>query len=295
MILALFVACGRNAAQGTAGPSLSIRSLLVVAHPDDEYEMAGTVYRIAKELGGVVDQVIITDGEGGFRYSLLASRYYGVNLTDEAVGRADLPHIREQEARQAAKVLGIHSQWFLNERDDHFTVDEKEAIASWNVPKVSAELDDRLRKGKYDFVFVLLTPENDHGEHKAATILTLRAVEALPPPTRPVVIGALAGPDENPAYTQLKGFPITATTTRRPMFHFDRDTHFGFNDALSYQIIVDWVIAEHKSQGLFQTKPGQDRFENFWLFAMDDPAATHRARELFQQITSTKTPTVSER
>jgi LmbE family N-acetylglucosaminyl deacetylase len=38
--------------------------LLVVAHPDDEYTFAATVYRVAKELGGAVDEVIITDGAG---------------------------------------------------------------------------------------------------------------------------------------------------------------------------------------------------------------------------------------
>jgi len=46
------------------------RVLLVVAHPDDESEMAGTIYRLTKELSGVVDQVIVSDGEGGFRYAV---------------------------------------------------------------------------------------------------------------------------------------------------------------------------------------------------------------------------------
>jgi hypothetical protein len=63
-----------------------VRVLLVVAHPDDEYEVAGTVYRISKELFGTVDQVIITDGEAGYRYSSLAVPYYGIDLTNEAVG-----------------------------------------------------------------------------------------------------------------------------------------------------------------------------------------------------------------
>jgi len=49
-----------------------VRVLLVVAHPDDEYEVASTVYRISKELFGTVAQVIITDGEAGYRYSSLA-------------------------------------------------------------------------------------------------------------------------------------------------------------------------------------------------------------------------------
>src|SRR6266513_5463315 len=64
------------------------RVLIVVAHPDDESCFAATVYEIAHNLGGTVDQLVITNGEGGYRYSLLAESYYGVKLTDEAVGRA---------------------------------------------------------------------------------------------------------------------------------------------------------------------------------------------------------------
>ena len=43
------------------------KALLVVAHPDDEYYFAATVYRMAVQSGGTVDELIITDGEGGFR------------------------------------------------------------------------------------------------------------------------------------------------------------------------------------------------------------------------------------
>ena len=38
--------------------------LIVVAHPDDEYAFAATIYRITRELGGIADQVIITNGGG---------------------------------------------------------------------------------------------------------------------------------------------------------------------------------------------------------------------------------------
>ena len=272
----------QNSAGG--GRAHAPKSLLIVAHPDDEYELAGTVYRIATELGDVVDQVIITDGEGGFRYSSLAARYYGVNLTNEQIDRANLPRIREQEARQAAKVLGIRHQWFLGEHDDHFTVNVKEALAMWNIPKVSAELDATLRNGRYDFVFVLLPTADDHGEHKAATLLALKAVEALPQADRPTVIAAQASPKTDLKYTSLESYPITATTTATPVFDFDRDAHFGFHNALSYQIVVDWVIAEHKSQGLFQTKAGQDRFESFWLFSTNSAVNVSRAEKLFHEI-----------
>jgi LmbE family N-acetylglucosaminyl deacetylase len=116
---------------------ISNRVLLVVAHPDDESEMAGTIYRITNELSGVVDQVIISDGEGGFRYSSLAGRYYGADLANEAVGRSLLPRIRRDEARRAARILGIQRQWFLNERDDHFTLNVEEVFQkSWKTDRI---------------------------------------------------------------------------------------------------------------------------------------------------------------
>jgi hypothetical protein len=52
----------------------SANGLIVVAHPDDDYYFAATVYRMAVQLHGQVDELIITNGEGGFRYSILAER-----------------------------------------------------------------------------------------------------------------------------------------------------------------------------------------------------------------------------
>lgn len=262
-----------------------IRALLVVAHPDDEYEMAATIYRITKERSGVVDQVIITDGEGGYRYSYLASRYYGVNLTNEATGRADLPHIRQEEARGAARILGIRHQWFFNERDDHFTTSLQDALQTWHAQRILGELSEKLRKGHYDdVVFVLLPTADTHGEHKAASLLALRAVDQLPASERPAVVGAEADRAGTISYQMLAGYPITATLSSQPQFHFDRDVHFGFRNALTYEIVVDWVIAEHKSQGLFQTKCGQDRFENFWVFSFGGGPSLARANSVFDQI-----------
>ena len=53
------------------------RLLIVVAHPDDEYAFAATTYRLTRELGWTADQVVITDGESGYRYSALAEAVYG--------------------------------------------------------------------------------------------------------------------------------------------------------------------------------------------------------------------------
>ena len=89
-----------------------LKVLLTVAHPDDEYTFAATVYRIAKELQGTVDQVVITNGEAGYRYSSLAEQYYRASLTTESVGRALLPEIRRRETLAAGKVLGIRRHHF---------------------------------------------------------------------------------------------------------------------------------------------------------------------------------------
>ena len=263
LIVALLT--GMTIAQNGASPEEAapkpVRVLLVVAHPDDEYEMAGTVYRISRELSGTVDQVIITDGEAGYRYSSLAVPYYGIDLTNEAVGRARLPRIRREEARRAGRILGIQHQWFLNETDDRFTLDAGEFLhRSWHEQRILHFLQHRLSKGHYDFVFVLLPSKQTHGEHKAASILALEAVEQLPESQRPIVLGAQAAGDDAAPYAPLPGYSITATNSPKPQFQFDRDTRFGYRESLSYQIVVDWVIAEHKSQGLFQTRCQQDRF-----------------------------------
>jgi LmbE family N-acetylglucosaminyl deacetylase len=285
--LASGTATARNAGSSPKQAEAGVRVLLVVAHPDDEYEMAGTVYRISKELSGSVDQLIITNGEAGYHYSSLADRYYGVNLTDESVGRARLPRIRREEARRAGRILGIRHQWFLNEKNDHFTIDADEVLnRTWHTERVLANIQQRLRKGHYDFVFVLLPADETHGEHKAASILTLKAVEQLPAHQRPVVLGAQAGANQSETFHTLPGYSLTATNTAGPQFQFDRDIRLGYRESLSYQIVVGWVIAEHKSQGLFQTRCRQDRFENFWLFTMNRESASNETVLLFATISA---------
>jgi N-acetylglucosamine malate deacetylase 2 len=262
-----------------------VRILLVVAHPDDEYEMAGTVYRIAKELSGTVDQLILTDGEAGYRYSSLADKYYDLDLTDESVGRKQLPRIRKEEAERAARILGIRHQWFLNQKDEHFTLSAKEVLEkTWDQDVVLRTIVRHLHEGHYNFVFVLLPTKDTHGEHKAASILTLRAVRQIPAEQRPVVLGAQASGSDSGTYQPLSEYPLTATIAAAPSFHFDRDVRFGYDNSLSYQIVVDWVIAEHKSQGLFQTRCMQDRFENFWIFSGSGNNTPKAAESLFVAI-----------
>lgn len=265
-----------------AGEQPGPKVLLVVAHPDDEYYFAGATYRIAQELHGAVDQVIITNGEGGFRYATLAERVYGVPLTDEATGRSRLPQIRRQEVLAAGKILGIRNHYFFDELDQKFTLDAAEALNKiWNCGNVRSKLREILNRNRYDFVFTLLPRGTTHGHHQAATLLTLEIIAGMPPGERPVVLGAEPGTaDHVDSYSALAPFPLSATTTAAPALVFNRLQKFGYQNALHYEIVVQWVIAEHKSQGMFQNDAGKHDVENFWRFTTGPEDADLRTRDL---------------
>jgi LmbE family N-acetylglucosaminyl deacetylase len=260
--------------------------LLVVAHPDDEYNFAATTYRIARELGGTVDEVVITNGEGGYRYSSLAEKIYGLQLTREEVGRSHLPAIRKQESLRAGRILGIRRHYFLNQKDQQFTVDAEAANGAWNVRLVSVFLDHLLAREHYDFVFALLPTEETHGHHQAATLLALQAVARLPENERPASLGAeAANHDEQAArFAGRSQYELTRTAADTPAFIFDRRTTFGFHDALNYGIVVNWLVAEYKSQGLFQTDIGKHDQERFWLFALGGSRAISAVSKLSEEL-----------
>jgi N-acetylglucosamine malate deacetylase 2 len=270
------------------------RVLIVVAHPDDESCFAATVYEITHNLGGVVDQMVITNGEGGYRYSLLAEPVYGVALTDEAVGRAALPEIRKRELLEAGRVLGIANHFFLDERDVRYTQDIEEVLGEhWRAGVVQPEVERRIATGHYDFVFTLFPSPETHGGHKAATITALNAVqqtaERRPVGRMPVVLGCQTA-QSGAAEPSWAGFQSARHPFRTlpGVFVTDREVKFGFRDALDYQIIVNWVIAAHKSQGAFQTEMNRADREEFVILesgAADGAAdEAERARRLFHAL-----------
>jgi N-acetylglucosamine malate deacetylase 2 len=277
----------------TSHPHLSVESapapkiLLVVAHPDDEYYVAATVFRLSRELGATVDQVIITNGEAGYRYSALAEAIYGLPLTQESVGRDALPAIRRQETLAAGRILGIRHHHFLEQKDHCYTLDASETLNQvWCREQVLQSLQRILSAENYDFVFTLLPREDTHGHHQAATLLTLEAVDLLPSGQRPVVLGAEA--TEGSAFSHFSGLrqlPRTRTLSPLPLLSFDRRRSVGAEVALRYATIVHWIIAEHKSQGLFQNDVGRHDFERFWLFATGPSDAPRRLQQLSGLLT----------
>ncbi|HYW43458.1 MAG TPA: PIG-L family deacetylase [Bryobacteraceae bacterium] len=268
---------------GASGPKI----LMVVAHPDDEYAFAATTYRLVRELGWSADQVVITNGESGYRYSALAEAFYGMTLADERNGRARLPDLRKEEAIRAGKILGIRQHYFLDQRDLGFSRDAATADASnWDRPHLLAVLGDLLARERYHAVFTLLPTVQTHGHHRAATILALEAAARLPEDQRPLFFGVEPQARAN-APLQFGGLPsqpLTATQSAEPVLTFDRATPFSRQAALNYQVVVNWVIAEHKSQGLFQMDAGQHDLERFWLFAVSGGNAVQRVSQLRAQL-----------
>jgi LmbE family N-acetylglucosaminyl deacetylase len=258
------------------------KTLLVVAHPDDEYYFAATVYRMAVQLGGRVDELIITNGEGGFRYSTLAEPFYRKSLTTEAIGRKELPAIRRKEAINAGKVLGIQKHFFLGQKDQSFTTDGEEGPNhEWNSELITTKKAALVKRGHYSYVFSVLPRSTTHGHHQAATALAAYAIQTLPENLRP----ALLGFDTDAAqYIPTPQAVENQRWTSTYAYAFERTATFGFRDALTYQIVVNWMIAEHKSQGLLQTMVNKDPKEYIWVNLESAPEAQTAASLLFHLL-----------
>jgi len=287
LIAAVPLPSGAQPGQGAA--PAPPRALIVVAHADDESCFSVTTYEITHNLGGTVDQLLITDGGGGYRYSLLAEPYYHASLTDEAVGRAKLPEIRKQEALNAGKILGISNHFFLDEKDLRYTQDVDEVLNQhWHAAAVLAEVTQRLEDGNYGFVLALFPTADTHGAHKAATLTAMNAVEKMQG-DRPVVLGCQDRSSKDDKPLDWSGFKSQAHpfSVGPERYTVDRAVKFGPDNALSYQIIANWVIAEHKSQGAFQAAMNAFDQEDFAILETATPSAAAKADDLFHRLAAT--------
>lgn len=265
-----------------------IKALIVTAHPDDESTFAVTIYKITHDLKGKVDIAIVTNGEGGYKYSTLAEEFYGVELTDEKIGREYLPTIRKKEMMNGGKIIGLRNYYFLEQKDHKYTQDVKEVFDGiWDIDLVKKRLSEIMINGEYDYVFTLLPTIDTHGHHKGATLLALEVIKNLPTKNKPVILGAsVSNKDEQPnkGYEGLEGYPLTKVNKDTPVFFFDRTQKFGYKDNLNYKIIANWLLAEHKSQGSTQMAMGQGDIERFWFFDINNPARLETTTELFNKL-----------
>ena len=64
----------------------------------------------------------------------MPENYYGLELTDEKTGSENLPRIRKQELMNAGKIIGMRNIYFLDQKDAHYGLDEREPLdTTWNV------------------------------------------------------------------------------------------------------------------------------------------------------------------
>jgi N-acetylglucosamine malate deacetylase 2 len=279
----IFISClcrNANAQISNSGPHV----LVVIAHPDDESIFSVTLYKIAKEHHGTIDLFVITDGEAGYKYATLAENYYGVALTDEKIGRNKLPRIRRRELRNAGHILGVDHYYFMNQRDSHYGLNEHDPLdTSWNVKSVKRKLNKLLIENHYDLVFCLLPVASTHGAHKAASLLALDAVANLPANKRPLILGAITRDKTEPVtkFSQYNNYEITQTTTDTPLFSVDRTACFSYKNRVSYKVIANWELAEHKSQGVTQMSMNDGDLEEFWYFKLNGEAGIAKCDSLF--------------
>ena len=109
-----------------SGPKI----LIVTAHPDDETAFAATIYKITHDLNGFADILLVTNGEGGYKYSTLAEDIYGKELTDEQSGRTALPTIRKKELMAGGEYIGLRDYFFMDQQDTGYTLDADSVLNS---------------------------------------------------------------------------------------------------------------------------------------------------------------------
>ena len=232
---------------------------------------------------------VMTDGGGGFADSQLGAMYYGLNLTDSITARNHLPLIRKQEILDAAKIMGIRNIYFMEQPDDWYTTDPTPYITgkNWNIPYVESRMDNLLKDQNYDFVITMLPHAGQHGHHKTAVMMGLRAVNRFKGAKKPIIIAGspMTLPAKPIEFTELAGFPVTKIKAGAPTFTLNRAFRFKENDKVSYKIVADWVISAYKSQGAIQENAiHKTDLETYRYFDINDAAGISQVEKLFKDL-----------
>lgn len=260
--------------------------LLVTAHPDDDAIYTATVFKTTHLLDGVADLAIMTNGEGGYRYSTLGNYIYGKQLDKEEVGRAYLPGIRKKEVMAGGNIAGIRNYYFFEQLDSVYTEDVEVPLNQWHTDWIVGRLREIIRQEQYDFVFTMLPQPGTHGHHKASALLALRAVQGLAPERRPTILGTTIFRETGGTtdFEMLEGYPITRIDTGKAPLTFDRTQRFGYDNRLNYNIIANWVIAEHKSQGTMQLFMNGAKVEVYLYYDINEDAGYRKAANFFDAV-----------
>ncbi len=289
LILLLVAASYMQPAQAQEGPSI----LIITAHPDDDASFAATIHRITHNLGGTADLALITNGAGGYRFSTFAEDIYGLELTNPEIAKKHIPAIRKKELMAGGSIIGLRDYTFIDQPDTGKTFDADAVMDNeWDVELVARVLDRVLADGDYDFVFTMVPVPSTHAHHKAASIFALEAVSRMATANRPIVLAGSSQstfPPESFTFRMLEGHPLTTLSDEHGPWGFNRNTKLGLDDRLNYNIIRNWLIAEHKSQGTMQTYMSLgDSWETYWLYEMNGPEAVPTVQALFDAVVDVK-------
>ena len=286
LIISLLVLFGFTSLSQAQELDYEPKVLLVTAHPDDDALYAATVFKTTHLLDGVVDLAIMTNGEGGYKYSTLGNYIYNRELDREEVGREYLPGIRKRELMAGGKIVGMRNYFFFDQVDDEYSKDISRPMQKWDINWVKQRLQKILKEQQYDFVFTMTPSKSTHGHHKASAILALQSIQELPEEERPLVFATtiVDSLGDKINYTQLEGYPVSKLMEAQQPMEFDRTQKFGFDNRLDYKIIANWVIAEHKSQGTMQLLMGRGNVEQYWPYAINDKEQLRKAKEFFEAV-----------
>lgn len=261
--------------------------LLVTAHPDDDALFTVTVYKIAKLMGGKVDLALLTNGEGGYKYSIFGPQFYGLELTKEEIGREYLPAIRKKELMAGGAIMGIRNYYFLEQVDNEYTLDAQWILNDiWDTERAFSDLKRIVEKGEYDYIFTLLPTETTHGHHQASAVLALRVVDGMKESDRPTILGGTIyrkGEDRDFVFMGNPNFSETRVSERK-VFTTDRTQTFGHENKLNFKIISSWVIAEHKSQGTMQMYMNYGDVEEYWFYDINKKSRFEDTKDLFEHL-----------
>lgn len=222
--------------------------LLVVAHPDDETVVSAYLAREVVDEHKKVAVVYATRGDGG-------NNDVG---PEQAMAMGEM---REAEAREAVKTLGIENVWFLQGLDTP-SQNPLNSLERWGHGACLNQLVRLVRLTRPSVILTFLpdfTTGENHGDHQAAGVLATEAFDLAGDPT---VFAEQVSPVTNPEGT------MNLTEGLRPwqpekIYYFYNPSHDIFagqgpqyrSDETSpsrhesYGMIAAEAFAKHRTQG----------------------------------------------
>jgi LmbE family N-acetylglucosaminyl deacetylase len=145
--------------------------LLIMAHPDDDTEIAPYLARLVFDEHKRVAAIYATRGDAGG------------NLVGMEQGRA-LGDVREIEARRALAALGIANVWFLREPDTPGQ-DVLHSLEAWQHGSTLENVVRLVRLTQPDVILTMLpdyVAGENHGDHQAAAVVAVEGFDSAADP-----------------------------------------------------------------------------------------------------------------